>query len=113
MMILNGKYPFWGEKSNLRYIIKQADSINKVTDDCGYILEDSYEIWYYANCEIEISGTEYVFVKIDLNTSHFSLKHKEVIFSENVTIQPYIENFSVMNNFNLFFSKNSSVINIC
>ncbi|WP_157578193.1 hypothetical protein, partial [Tenacibaculum ovolyticum] len=81
--LINNKYPFWGEIKILKSFIKTPSFINRELDECGYILEDSYETWYYLNCEIEVSKTEYVFKKINFTTSNYTLKYGEIVFSKD------------------------------
>ncbi|WP_027392899.1 hypothetical protein [Aquimarina latercula] len=95
IIFINNKYPLQGEINILKPLIKKADSIRKQQDDCGYVIEDSYEIWNYLNCEIEVSKTEYTFREIDLKSSNFTIKHKNVIFSKKYTLLNFKEDFPV------------------
>lgn len=108
---INNKYPFWGEKTSLVNIVKKADSINKSLDGCGYILEDSYEIWYYRNCEIEVSNTDYVFTKIDFEHSNFTLHYESIVFSKNYTLEEFKKDFPVSYKENKF-SEDENLIKI-
>ncbi|WP_108803044.1 hypothetical protein [Aquimarina sp. Aq107] len=94
-LYINSKYPFEGKLDALKPLIKKADSIRKQQDDCGYVIEDSYEIWNYLNCEIEVSKTEYAFREIDLKSSNYTIKHKNVIFSKKYTLLNFKEDFPV------------------
>lgn len=94
-LYINSKYPFEGKLDALKPLIKKADSIRKQQDDCGYVIEDSYEIWKYLHCEIEVSKTEYTFREIDLKSSNFTIKHKNVIFSKKYTLLNFKEDFPV------------------
>ncbi|WP_299219236.1 hypothetical protein [uncultured Aquimarina sp.] len=102
IMFINNGYPLEGEIKILKSLIKKADSIRKQEDDCGAIIEGSNEIWYYLNCEIEVSKTNYAFREIDLKLSNFTIKHNDVVFSKNYTLLNFKEDFPIS------FSKNKN-----
>ncbi|WBX77471.1 hypothetical protein PG911_04180 [Tenacibaculum ovolyticum] len=93
--LINNKYPFWGEIKILKSFIKTPSFINRELDECGYILEDSYETWYYLNCEIEVSKTEYVFKKINFTTSNYTLKYGEIVFSKDYSLSDFKNDFPI------------------
>lgn len=92
-ILINNKYPFWGEIKILKSFIETPSSINRELDECGYILEDSYEIWYYLNCEIEVSKTEYVFKKINFTSSNYALKYDKIVFSKEYSLSDFKNDF--------------------
>ncbi|WP_422090516.1 hypothetical protein [Tenacibaculum ovolyticum] len=93
--LINNKYPFWGEIKILKSFIKTPSFINRELDECGYILEDSYETWYYLNCEIEVSKTEYVFKKLNFTTSNYTLKYGEIVFSKDYSLSDFKNDFPI------------------
>ncbi|SEK24049.1 hypothetical protein SAMN04487910_0050 [Aquimarina amphilecti] len=95
IIFINNKYPLQGEINILKLLIKTPDTIQKQIDDCGTIIDDSDEIWKYLHCEIEVSKTEYAFREIDLKSSNFTIKHKNVIFSKKYTLLNFKEDFPV------------------
>ncbi|AXT53797.1 hypothetical protein D1818_24345 [Aquimarina sp. BL5] len=95
IMFINNDYLLEGDIKTLKSFVKKPDAIKKQKDDCGAIIEDSNEIWYYLNCKIEVSKTRYAFREIDLKSSNFTIKHKNVIFSKNYTLLNFKEDFPV------------------
>ncbi len=90
---INNEYPAWGERENLESFVVKVDSINKPGDECGGVLDDSHEIWYYLNNEIEVSNTDYVFRKIDFYFSNFTVKYKDIVFSKDYTLSHFKKDF--------------------
>ncbi|MGY3793359.1 hypothetical protein [Aquimarina sp. 433] len=94
-LFINDKYPLEGEIVVLKSFIGKPNTVQKQIDDCGAILENSDEIWKYLHWEIEVSKTKYAFKKINLELSKFTVKHKNVIFSNNYTLLNFQEDFPV------------------
>ncbi len=92
-LYVNNIYEAWGERKDLKKIVKNADSINKQGYECGYFLEDNHEIWYYLKNEIEVSNTDYVFRTIDFSFSNITVRYGKTIFSKNYTLLAFKKDF--------------------